>query len=308
MKNRSAETPAKPIKVFMHWHPDTDAWLCFWLLTNHQPEGSEVKLGFVKAGTRLPEDDPDWEQFEVIHVDTGGGKFDQHGKELKHSSSFELVANELGYRGDAAIEQFIVMANNADNARTMDPTSIHYLISALPSVCKASERQYEREVDWALVLDRVFFIFDTMASKWRVEAEVAAKFDRLETIQTLPNGLTFCALSTPGSRHAAYERGVDVVAWISPTKGGKADLTSLIALLRREEASCRGIDITGLDLEQFSQVEGIPGWFLHDSLRFLGSGTKSHPLEGSDLTQIKAKVFFGLVRDALSEIEFEERT
>ena len=313
-------TLTKPVKVITHIHPDTDAWACAWLLRDYYPEEVSVELGFVPAGTRLPEDDPDWEEYKIIHVDTGGGKFDQHGKELDHSSSFELLANGLGYRGDVAVEKLIVMTNNADNARTMDPTSIHYLISALHFSCKASAWKYEKEVDWAMVLDRVFFILDTMASKWRADAAVALKFDNSENIETLANGLRFCALTaSPGLRHEAYQRGADVVVWVAPAKGGfypavqvnencKADLTPLIALLRSEEARCRGVDTSKLNLEQFRSVKGIPGWFLHDSRRFLGSGTKSHPLTGDDLTKMKAAAFKNVARNALSEIEFGSRT
>lgn len=319
MKNRSHEKQGKPIRIITHQHPDTDAWLCAWLLCCNNP-GRDCTLDFVPAGTCLPDDHPAWKTHEVIHVDTGGGKYDQHGKELEDSSSFELLVEDLCMRGDAAVQKLLPLANAADNARPIDPTSIHFLFTALPYCMKVkSGRKWEKRPDWAEIANNVFFVLDTMAAKWRADAKTTERFKRIAQIETLPNGLRFCALpNEPGLRVAAYDAGADVVAWTAPTNGGfnpavqvseaaAADLTPLIGKLRAAEAELRAVDVNGCDINQFREVPGIPGWFLHDSRRFLGSGTKTHPLTGDDLTKIKATIFFMIVRGELGKIEFGTR-
>jgi len=301
----------RPILVVGHVTPDTDVWLCAWLIRNHYTEAT-MSIALVPSGNRLEKYAPEWKTHRVFHVDTGGGWFDQKGKELKGSSSFALVAQELGYENDPAVQKLLPMINAVDNAKQIDPTSIHYLVTALQYKFRTGSK-----TDWNMVQEYAFLVFDTMAEKWRADARTAKKFDAEATVETLPNGMTFCALlNKPGLRHAAFASGVDVVAWIAPVPGGfhpavqtnsesekDIDLTGVVVKLREDEAEVRHVRTDGLKLDSFQAVIGLAGWFLHDSLRLILCGSKTHPLEEEELTRLKAARFFTTVRRALGEIE-----
>jgi len=63
--------------IVVHIGPDLDAITSVWLVKKYFPGWEEAALAFVPAGTTLnklpPDDNP-----EVVHVDTGFGKFDHH--------------------------------------------------------------------------------------------------------------------------------------------------------------------------------------------------------------------------------------
>ena len=308
----------KPVLVVTHEHPDTDAWLCVWLLMEHYAERPDIQLSFVRAGERLPDNDEHGKTHEVIHVDTGGGKYDQHGKGMgRFASSFQLVAEDLDKLEDPAVQKLLPLSKAADAATgDIDPTSIHYFFTALPFSCSCKQGGNKNKyghTDWGVVLDHVLFALETMANKWRHDAKAAEKFKRLARIEELTNGVRFCPLNNqPGLRKHAYTQGANVTAWTAPQKGGfypavqvgdksKLDLSPVVAALRAEEARVRHIDTTGLDLSSVGKLSEIPGWFLHDTRRLVGCGTRTHPLSLEEMTKIKASRFFEIVRIELEQ-------
>src|SRR3990167_4986033 len=81
-----------------HISPDLDAIASSWLIKRYLPEWESAEHEFVPAGSTLKNKDPDANK-NVIHVDTGLGKFDHH--QLKERSSatkrvFDYLAEE-GY-------------------------------------------------------------------------------------------------------------------------------------------------------------------------------------------------------------------
>ena len=63
--------------IIGHSSPDLDAITSVWLVKTFFPVWEEAEIAFVPAGTTLnklpPDDNP-----EILHVDTGFGKFDHH--------------------------------------------------------------------------------------------------------------------------------------------------------------------------------------------------------------------------------------
>ena len=72
-----------------HISPDMDACTSVWLIQKYLPGWSDAKLEFVPTGSTLnkrpPDEDPD-----IIHVDTGLGKFDHHQFKEKLSASLVI--------------------------------------------------------------------------------------------------------------------------------------------------------------------------------------------------------------------------
>ncbi|HLC94074.1 MAG TPA: hypothetical protein VJH96_00720 [Patescibacteria group bacterium] len=63
--------------IVTHIAPDTDALSSIWLIRRFLPGWRGARVVFVPAGETLEGKSPD-EHLEIIHVDTGFGKFDHH--------------------------------------------------------------------------------------------------------------------------------------------------------------------------------------------------------------------------------------
>lgn len=80
--------------IVTHISVDLDASASVWLILRYLPDWNEADLKFVSAGTTLnsmqPDADPD-----IIHVDTGLGRFDHHHIEDRNLCAAKLVLNFL---------------------------------------------------------------------------------------------------------------------------------------------------------------------------------------------------------------------
>ncbi len=82
--------------IITHIHPDLDAITSCWLIRRFYPDWQEAEIGFVSAGSTYKNQDVDSDE-NILHVDTGLGKFDHHQNDKYTSASqriFEfLVTN-----------------------------------------------------------------------------------------------------------------------------------------------------------------------------------------------------------------------
>ncbi len=76
--------------IVTHLSPDIDAITSVWLLRRYLPEWDNAQVAFVNAGDtqggKAPDDDPD-----IIHVDTGFGRFDHHDTDEHVSASMRVL-------------------------------------------------------------------------------------------------------------------------------------------------------------------------------------------------------------------------
>ena len=79
--------------IVTHIGPDLDAITSIWLAKTFLPAWEEASLAFVPAGSTLegkpPDDNP-----EILHVDTGFGRFDHHQTNADTCASI-LVYEEI---------------------------------------------------------------------------------------------------------------------------------------------------------------------------------------------------------------------
>ena len=119
--------------IVTHLSPDLDAVCAVWLIRRYMPGFADAALAFVPAESTLDgvkaDDDPD-----IIHVDTGGGKFDHHDG-TKRTSAAELVFEFLKNRDairkkDAqAIQEVVSYVTEIDNFQEVhypDAASVKY--------------------------------------------------------------------------------------------------------------------------------------------------------------------------------------
>lgn len=79
--------------IVTHLSPDLDAIASTWLIKKYLPGWSKADISLVPTGTTLGNEPPDADK-NIIHVDTGLGKFDHH-QTNKYTSATMLVYEYL---------------------------------------------------------------------------------------------------------------------------------------------------------------------------------------------------------------------
>jgi hypothetical protein len=290
--------------LVVHNWPDTDAWLCLWVAKKFVRKAEGAEIVFVRSGEILAgsEDDP-----SVLHFDTGGGKYDQHGKSLPRTSSAVLLAQGLEIHDNPGLKALLELTVMVDNVEEIAPTNIHYIIEGLPRI----HLNTDNEPDWTTVQKTVFDMFDIVYGQEASRQKSRDDLEKLAGFYTLPNGLRFTELlGCPRLREAAFERGADVVLWTERKKNGfyvgvqvnrrsGVLLSSIAVNLRRAEAAKRG-----LTLEDDFTFVGQKGtnWFLHDSLKLILCGSRTHELTGDEFTKLTVQQICQVVGETLEKI------
>lgn len=276
-----------------HKNPDEDVWLGFWIAERFGLCERDVRYEFVSAGTARPgsEKDP-----TVLHVDTGGGEFDQHGKSLARTCSAALLAAKLGLTNDPGLKTLLEWVTAVDNAEKLPPTHIHFITVGLhrQSSCFGENNQ----VDWMKVKERIYEIFDMIHDQDTRRQRSRDQLPRNSSWKRLSSGVSVCSIfGRPDLRDAAFERGADVVIWTSRNGKGfyvgiavgrdsNVRLTGVVALIRYMEAKKRGLNLRVEDLGYLNQAEPVRGWFLHDSLKLILCGSPKASLADDEYTQL----------------------
>ena len=303
------EKVAEVKTLVVHRFPDDDCWLCLWQARKFIPKTADAEVVFVNAGERVPGSDGDE---SVLHFDTGGGEYDQHGRRLQRSCSAAILAEGLGHLEDPGLKPLLEMVTAVDNVEPLPSTSIHYAIEGYPRMLKNPDGT----IDWQKVQNRVFELFEIVYTRETRSAQARENLQRHAEWTSLPNGLRVAALLWhPELREAAYEAGAAVVIW-TISKGKKGfyvgiqrnrnypELRLGIAALhlREAEAETRGINTAGKNLSYVGGGQPIPTWFLHDSSALILSGSRSWKLKEDEFTKLTPRETVMLTHQALSRI------
>ncbi len=123
--------------IVTHIGPDLDAITAIWLVKTRFPGWQEAALAFVPAGETLgklpPDDNP-----EVIHVDTGFGKYDHHQVDDNTCASIRVYKEIKSISSsDPALERLITVVNDIDHFREAffpNPTSDYWDFGLVASI------------------------------------------------------------------------------------------------------------------------------------------------------------------------------
>lgn len=105
--------------IVTHLSPDLDAIAALWLVKKFMPEWKEADVQFVAAGSTLNNIPPDANP-DIIHVDTGNGKFDHH-KSNDNTCAAQLVLsylqknNLVDIRLHPALDRLVSFVNLTDH-------------------------------------------------------------------------------------------------------------------------------------------------------------------------------------------------
>ncbi len=303
------------IKILVgHRFPDDDAWLCLWLAKKFIPKTAKAQIVFLNAGERLPGPTND---ASVLHFDTGLGEYDQHGKNLRRTSSASLLAEKIGLLKDnPGIKPLIELATAVDNIEPLPTTSLHFLIEAYPWMFRNGNGS--SPTNWAKVQERVFEAFDIIYGQETQRIENRKSLQEFAEKTILPNGLKITSiLWHPELREAAFEDGAAVVIWTA-NRGAKGFYTGIqrnrkypvsldrVAVdLRRIEAAAQGIDVKGKNLIYVGKNGPITVWYLHDSLGLILNGSRTYKLMDNEYTRLSPRQIVGIVHGTLKNIPRE---
>ncbi len=253
--------------IVAHIGPDLDAITAIWLVKKYFPGWEEASMAFVPAGKTLkdlpPDDDP-----EIIHVDTGFGRFDHH-QSNEDTCASRLVYDEIvkTRSEDAALDRLTKVVNDIDHFREVffpDPTSDLWdmgIVSAIDGWRLLYGEGPLKIV--ALGMDALDGIYKTFQNKVWAEKEIKEKAIEFDTMWGKAFGIE---TTNDEVVHLGQKMGYSLVVRKDPNKGYLR-----IKALPKDE-----IDLTGL-YGILTKAEPDATWFLHASKKMILNGSSKNP-------------------------------
>lgn len=250
--------------IVTHFAPDLDGITAIWLVKTFLPEWKEAAIAFVPAGKTLHDVPPDSDP-EVLHVDTGFGKFDHHQVNEDTCAAMKVYAT-LGQH-DEALERMLRVVNDVDHFREVffpNPTADFWDVS-LGSIIDGMQITMVNDplgmIDGVMdCLDAAYKMFQNKvwAEKELKEKGVVfeTKFGKAIGIETVNREAV----------HVGQKMGYVIVVRKDP-KIGSVQIKSI----PKDD-----IDLTVLCGEVKKQ-DPQASWFLHASLHMLLNGSAKNP-------------------------------
>lgn len=259
----------QPTTLVGHLAPDLDCLTAIWILMRFGG-AANAELHFVPAGTTLHGKPADSDP-SILHVDTGGGRFDHH----QRTANRNLCAAELVRRTvapeDPALRLLVQKVCQIDNATA--PASEHSFLNST-SLIAGYHHLFPHQPQH--VAAALFPNLDAWYAYETRQVQLEAAFARRVEFETLW-GLGIAMESDDGgSSQLAYGHGAILYAYrdgrgwmgIAAQARSSVDLTTVYHDLRRIDAEA--------------------DWYLHPNKRLLLCGTtKAPPRVPSRLTLLE---------------------
>lgn len=253
--------------IVTHIGPDLDAIASIWLVKTFLPGWEEASMAFVPAGTSLegkpPDDNP-----EILHVDTGFGRFDHHQTDADICAS-SLVYDEIKRQkgSDPALERMIVLINDVDHFREVfypNPTADFWdfgIVAQIDGWRLMHSDNPIRIVEFGMAaLDGIYKVFQNKiwAEKELKEkgVEFSTKWGDAIGVETTNDEVV----------HLGQKMGYVLVVRKDPKKG----------YLRIKTIPKAEIDLTEV-YNTLAGAEPEATWFLHASRHMLLNGSTKNP-------------------------------
>lgn len=253
--------------VVTHIGPDLDAITSVWLVKTFLPNWEEAQIAFVPAGTTLNKMVPDSDE-EIIHVDTGFGKFDHH-QTSDDTCAALLVYNEIKkYHGeDIPLERLAQVVNDVDHFREVfypNPTADYWNFQ-LAGVIDGWRLLYSEDPQkiMALGMDALDAVYKSLQNKVWAEKEMKENGTEFESIW----GKSF-GIETVNDEviHLAQKSGFQLVIRKDPKK---------------KYVRIKSLPLPTIDLESvynlLKEKDANATWFLHASHHMVLNGSAKNP-------------------------------
>jgi hypothetical protein len=253
--------------IVAHIGPDLDAITSIWLAKTFLPEWEEASFAFVPAGTTLNKMEPDSDP-EIMHVDTGFGKFDHHQTDADTCASMLVYEEIKRTRGaDPALERIVAYVNDIDHFREVfypDPAADMWnfgIVSQIDGWRLLFAENPMKIVE--LGMQSMDAIYKVLQNKIWAETEIAK--NGLEFATRWGKGIAFETVNDEVV-HLAQKKGYVVAIRKDPKKG----------YLRVKSLPKPEIDLTPL-YEKLKSDEPDATWFLHASKHMILNGSSKNP-------------------------------
>lgn len=247
-----------PHVIVGHLAPDLDCLTAIWILVRFGG-ASEAELEFVPAGQTLHDAAADADP-RIIHVDTGGGRFDHHHCADPTLSAAELVRRVLA-PDDEALRRLVDQVTRIDNAEASPgQRSVFFNINDLIAGYNALYPNRPHHVAHAMLPN-----LDAWYEHELRQVRLERAFTRRREFQTRW-GLGIAMQSDDGgSSRLAYSHGAVLYAY--------RDRQGYMGVAAQRRSS--------VDLEpvyhDLKQIDGDADWYLHPGHRLLLCGTPKAP-------------------------------
>lgn len=253
-----------------HINPDLDAMTAVWLLKRFDPDFKNAEVKFIYAGSTY-QDKPVDSDAEVVHVDTGWGKFDHHQTNERTCAS-RLILSFLGLKNEAA-ERMVEVVTEVDygaaDLKYPDAGADKYAFlfnerKIISGWQKRYPGQSDKHLEWGLVvLDGVY---ENLKSK--LEAQLVIQNQGIPFETRWGQGLA-ATTSVFGFMPLAQAQGFVVVAVKDPKKGH-------VRIHGLSQVGKEAVDFTAV-AEQLRAKDPRATWFLHASKKLLLNGSTVNP-------------------------------
>jgi hypothetical protein len=248
-----------------HLAPDLDCLAAIWILI-HFGGLANADLQFVPAGATLRDLRADSDP-HIIHVDTGGGRYDHHQRRSRRLCSAELVRRAVA-PNDPALERMVQQVCQIDNATAPAGEHGFFNISSLIAGYNLLFPTRPHHVAYAMFPNLEAW-YEHEVRQLRLEAAFASRLE-FDT----PWGLGIAMESEDGgSSKLAYRHGAVLYAyrdghgWMGVAAQSRSD-----------------VDLSPI-YQDLRQVDQGADWYLHPNRRLLLCGTaKAPPRAPSRLT------------------------
>ena len=255
--------------IVTHLSPDLDAIASVWLIKKYFPDWNNAQIKFVPSGTTLDDQLPDSDK-NIIHVDTGMGKFDHH-QTNDYTSATKLVYKYLigrdliEEREIKALKKVVEYVNSTDHFAEVfysepDADRYDFMIRQLVDGLKVINREESKLIETVFqLLEAVLIVF-----KNKVNAE-----------EEIKNGFVF--QSYLGKSLAIESKNEEAV---------KLALKKGFALVVRRHPEVGFTRIKTLPDKKFSlkkiyenilKIDKKGSWFFHISEHMLLNGSSGNP-------------------------------
>jgi hypothetical protein len=269
--------------IVTHISPDLDAVTSIWLIKKYLPGWHNAQVTFVPAGTTLNNQPPDKNQ-NIIHVDTGLGRFDHHQSNKNICATtlvFQFLKKEKLIKENEieVLERMVDIVNQIDHFREVffpDPDSdiyefcLHQIVEGLKYLNITNEELIEISL---INLDAIYKI---LKNKVMAENQIKNGY-----IFNSAFGKTLALLdANEEAVKLALKRDFRLVIRKDSKKG----------FVRIKSKPLKEIDLQPVYVK-LKKIDPKASWYLHPSKNILLNGSAKNPsLKPSSLslTQIIA--------------------
>lgn len=253
--------------IITHIGPDLDAITSVWLVKTYFPGWEEASIAFVPAGKTLNNAPPD-ENPEIIHVDTGFGKYDHHQADSDTCAAQLVYAEVKKTKSEnPAMTRMLAVVNDVDHFREVffpNPTADFWdfsLISAIDGWRLLFSDNPIKIV--SLGMDNLDALYKTFQNKVWAEKELAEKAVHFETKWGKAFGIE---TTNDEVVHLGQKMGYAVVIRRDPRKG----------YIRIKSLPKDDIDLTAV-YNTLKEKDQKATWFLHASRHMILNGSAKNP-------------------------------